>query len=104
MAKDRVRITVRVDNDLDERLKYWADKKGISKNQYILEAIEETIRRENLDYDLPTLEIARLNQLIDVVTLLSSNIENLEDIVIKSRDSLLQLTRGDNYLLEDDDE
>lgn len=104
MAKNEKRITLRVSDDTNERLSYWAEKRGLSRNQYIVEAIEETIRRENLDYDLPTLEIARLNQLIDVITLLSSNVKNLEEITITSFESLLKLTRGDNYLFEDDEE
>ena len=50
---------------------------------------------------LSTMEQARLNQLVDVVALLSSNVKNLESVVVSGFDSLVGLTRGDNYLLDE---
>ena len=109
--KETKRVTVTVDADTYERMCYWADSKGISINQFLNEALERAIAWENKDYPLPTLEQARLNQLIDVVTSLSSNVRSLESITVSGFDSLLGMTRGDNYLLkpedgelEDDDE
>jgi hypothetical protein len=75
----------------------------MSANEYMEEALQQAIAHENRDYDLPTAEIARLNQLVDVVTNLSSNIKSLEDVTVSGFDSLLGLTRGDNYLLEQED-
>ena len=40
---------------------------------------------------------------MDLVTGLSSNIKSLEDVTVSGFDSLLGLTRGDNYLLEQED-
>ncbi len=97
------RVTVTLDDDSFERLKYWAAKREVSINEYLGEAIAAAIRRENNDYDLPELEIQRLNQLIDVITVLSSNVKSLEDVTVSGFDSLLELTRGDNYLLEAED-
>ncbi|MFF3127050.1 hypothetical protein ACFVRD_33165 [Streptomyces sp. NPDC057908] len=95
---------VRLDPDGKQRAEYWADKRGFSSvNAYVAEAVVEKIRRENLDYDLPTLEIARLNELIDQVKALSTNNANLERVVTQGFDSLIGLTRGDNYLLDDED-
>lgn len=53
--------------------------------------------------DLPTLEIARLNQLIDQMKSLSTNVANPEAVTINGFDSLMGLTRGDNYLLDAED-
>ena len=89
--------------DTDARVQYWAGKAGVSANEYIAEAVEEKIRRENGDYDLPTLEIARLGQLIDQMASLSTNVANLEQVTLTGFDSLLGLTRGDNYLLDEED-
>lgn len=97
------RVTVTLDNDKYEQLKYWAARRERSINEYLGDAIELAIRFENGDYDLPKLEVQRLNQLVDVVTTLSSNIQSLEGIVVHGFDSLLGLTRGDNYLLENED-
>lgn len=96
----RHRITVRISEDDYERLKYWAAKKQLTVNEYVQDSIDQAIKRENGDYDLPAAETARLNQLIDVVTELSSNVRSLEDVTTSGFDSLLGLTRGDNYLLE----
>lgn len=105
-AKDkvsRVRRPVRLHPDTDQRAQYWASKHNISENAYIEQAVEEKIRRENGDYDLPTLEIARLAQLIDHVASLSTNVANLERVTVTGFDSLMGLTRGDNYLLDPED-
>jgi hypothetical protein len=102
-APDTKRVTATVTNDTFNRLQYWADRKGISINQYLNEAIDQAIAYENQNYPLPTLEQARLNQLIDQMTILSSNVNSLEKVVVSGLDSLLGLTRGDNYLLEHED-
>jgi hypothetical protein len=102
-AETRVRIAVRLRKDTDQRARYWADKANISVNEYISEAVEEKIRRENGDYDLPTLEQGRLNQLIDQMASLSTNVANLESVTTSGFDALMGLTRGDNYLLDPED-
>lgn len=96
------RVSVTLTEEEFEILKFWADKKGISINDYLRDAIELAYRRENKDYDLAPLEVQRLNQLIDVITVLSSNIQSLESVTTSGFNSLLGLTRGDNYLLEDE--
>lgn len=97
------RLTLRINEDDYQRLQYWAARRGISANDYMIEALYAQIRRENGDYDIPVAEVARLNQLVDLVTGLSSNIKSLENVTISGFDSLLGLTRGDNYLLEQED-
>lgn len=103
MANNISKFTIRLDADLKERMSYWAKKKGMSLSEYASEAIERSIRYENKDYDIPSAEIARLNQLVDLITSLSTNVKNLENVTITGFDSLLGLTRGDNYLLEEDE-
>lgn len=102
-TKDRFRFTASVDSDTYETVNYWAKKKGITVNELLREAIELYIAHQNKDYDLPTLEIQRLNQLIDTISVLSSNVNSLEKVTVSGFDSLISLTRGDNYLLDDDD-
>lgn len=97
------RITVRVDSDTYKQLEYWAARNECSISEYLGDALAEKIANENGDYDLPKLEINRLNQLVDTITVLSSNIKSLEDVTLSGFDSLLGLTRGDNYLIEDED-
>ncbi|MFC4048306.1 hypothetical protein ACFOY4_01310 [Actinomadura syzygii] len=100
----RLRVVVRLHPNVKQRAQYWAEQRGYSSvNEYIADAVDGQIRRENSDYDLPTLEIARLNQLIDELKALSTNSANLERVVTQGFDSLIGLTRGDNYLLDDED-
>jgi hypothetical protein len=102
-AENTRRVTATVTEDTYQRLQYWAEKHNISINQYLNEAVDMKIAYENKDYPLSTLEQERLNQLIDAEAVLSSNIKSLESVVISGFDSLLGLTRGDNYLLEHED-
>ncbi|MCI4659555.1 hypothetical protein [Cryobacterium zhongshanensis] len=102
-APDRIRKPVRLHPDTAQRVKYWADKEGLSENEYMVLAIEEKIARANGDYELPTLEQFRLNQIIDEMKALSTNAANLEAVVTSGFDSLLGLTRGDSYLLDNED-
>lgn len=99
---DRFRKLVRLHPDTAQRVNYWATKLDLSENEYMVLAIEEKIARANGDYDLPTLEQNRLNQQIDETKTLSTNIANLEKVVTSGFDSLLGLTRGDSYLLDEE--
>lgn len=97
------RVTATVTDEVYQVMSYWSKKNGYnSVNEFTRDAIDYFIRYQNKDYDLPTLEIARLNQLIDVITVLSKNVQSLEHITVSGFDSLLGLTRGDNYLLENE--
>lgn len=102
-AEGTHRVTATVTEDLLEQMKYYANKKNISINQFLNDAIEMAIAWENKDYPLPTLEQARLNQLIDQMAAMSANVHSLENVVTSGFDSLLGLTRGDNYLLDSND-
>lgn len=98
--QEPVRITAVVTPDDKERIRYWAARRGVSENEYVRMALDFYIRRENKDYDLPSLEAARMNQMLDAIAALSYNVANLEHITTSGFDSLLRLTRGENYLDE----
>lgn len=102
MPTKKPRISVTVDDKTQERLQYYADKHKMSISEYVGLAITKQIEHETSDFDVPNLAIQRLNQLIEAVGVLSSNIEQLEHTSISGFDSLIGLTRGDNYLLSDD--
>lgn len=104
VKSQRSGVFVRLDDDLKARAQYWTDKHGLdSLGDYVAEAVLEKIARENRDYDLPTLEIARLAQLVDEMKALSTNQGNLEKVIMAGFESLIKLTRGDNYLLDNED-
>lgn len=99
-AKGRKQVKATIDEVLYEKLVFWANKKGMSANQFMANAIDLAIQFESGNYELQTLEQQRLNQLVDVIETLSFNVKGLEDMVKYGFDSLLGLTRGDNYLLD----
>lgn len=97
----RPRAVIRLSSKTKARAEYWAHERGYSSvNEYMAEAIEEKIARENGNYDLPTLEIARLNQLVDEMKALSTNVGSMEMSVLAQLKSLTQLTTGDTYLMD----
>lgn len=100
MIDDRAQIRVRLDADTLERVKYWASRADMSVNEYVERAIELKCRRDSGDYDLPDLTVARIAQLVEAQAKTQSDIANLSDVVTSSMRALLQLTRGDNYLLD----
>lgn len=97
------RVTAVVNEDDYQRIEYWAKRREMSINDYVRYALDLAIKRENKDYDLPSLEAARLNQLVDSMNVLAFNVANLEHIVSSSMSSLLSLSRGENYLEDDTD-
>lgn len=99
------RITATVDTDVYDKIQYIADKKGISVSEFLRDAIELKIRYENEDYyPLAKLEAERINQLVDHISILSSNVRNLENLTIEGFSSLLNLTKGDNYLYDEEED
>ena len=97
------RVTATLTQDEYDKLAYIAEKKGVSMSDALRDAIMLLIRYENEDYyPLAKLEAERINQLVDCITILSSNLKNLENITIEGFSSLLNLTRGDNYLFDED--
>lgn len=102
-GKEQKRLTLRFDKKDAERLEYWAGENQLSLSAFIVLMLDTWVDIKNGNYELPTLEIQRLNQLIEQITVLSKNVSSLESVTISGFDSLLRLTRGDNYLLEDED-
>ena len=103
-APSAVAVKIRLHPDLLQKCRYWADRDGLSVNEFISTAVEQVIGNRNNDYDLPVLEVQRLNQIVDALNTLSTNTRNLEQVVFDGLGSLLALARGDDYLLSVDQE
>lgn len=102
VGESRSRKTLRFyDSDL-AKLEYWADKDGISVNEFIIEAVNHYIAFRNGDYQLQTLEQQRLNQLTDMIAGLAQNVNSLSSIIVSSMGSITKLAQGSNYLLDED--
>lgn len=107
MNTETKRVSYFADPDEYNQLQYFIKsypQKWSSLSEFVRLAVAHYVAFLNGDYELPTLEQQRLNQLIDAITVLSSNVGSLQDITTNGFDSLLQLTRGTNYLLDYDDD
>lgn len=100
---ERRRFPVRLHPDTAQQLEYWSKKREESANEYAAAAIEQRIARENGDYDLPTLEIMRVNQLQDMVTSMLESLNNLERLIVSNFESFRSLATGDSYLMDAED-
>lgn len=102
---DDKRITATLDAKTYDKLAYLAERDGISLSDALRDAVQLLIRYKNEDYyPLAKLEAERINQLVDHIALLSSNIRNLENLTIEGFSSLISITKGDNYLFDEDEE
>lgn len=96
------KMSLRLTEDEYDKLNHYAEKWDMTKTDIILESFEHYIRWINSDYDLPTAEIQRLNQLIDANSKLTTVVMNLEKMVVSSNESLVGFVRGENYLSDID--
>lgn len=104
MLNERKRVTLRIKDDLYENLKYWANKNDMNINDYLIECIQTRIDFENGNYHVPDLMITRLTQLVDGYASLVDNFNQLEDVCNAGFKSIVDLTRGANYLMDDGDD
>lgn len=102
IKKENKRVTATIDAKTYERIQFWSESKGISMNQFLSDAIDLAIDFENRRFPMTTMEMARMDQLIDGFKSLASNVNSLEHVITSGFDSLIGLTRGDNYLLDYD--
>ncbi len=97
----RHRVSVRLSDKDAEMLNYWSDKLDMTKTELLIVGLRHYVGWQNADYDLPTAEVARLNQLVEAVDTLTSNQKNMETTIMNGLDSVVGLVRGENYLADD---
>ena len=96
------RINCRVYPDEHAFVTYWKDEFDMSMTEFLMESARHYVKWRCQDYDLPTAEIQRLNQMIDAVQSLTANQERLTQVVTSGFDSMIGIMRGDNYLVDED--
>ncbi|MGC6586673.1 hypothetical protein ACPV3A_17100 [Paenibacillus sp. Dod16] len=79
---------------------YWAEKFDMTYTELLMRGARHYVAWRNQDFDLPTAEMQRLNQLIDAMNNMASSNERLSNTVINGFDAMMGIMRGDNYLLE----
>ena len=101
IAKNKERVSFALPKELLLAIDQWAKEYGCSRTEFIILALERQVDWSNKNFDIPSAMEKRINQLIDTIIVLSENVKSLEDLTISGFDSLVNLTRGDNYLLEE---
>lgn len=81
MQKKNERLQIRLDQEEVAQLNYWSEKLNLTKTAFLRQAMQFYIRYLHNDYDLPTAEIQRLNQMVDAVTMLAQSQLTLEHTV-----------------------
>lgn len=97
------RVTMTLVADEYERLKFWADKRDMSINEYLHECFSHMIDYENGVYDAPSIMQERMNLVIDALTMNSSKLDSLSTFITSSFQALLAAARGDDYLSQSDE-
>lgn len=100
-----IRPSFRIDESVYVKAQYWADRAGLSVNQYMVNAVEESIARDSgakpREVSMLT---SQMNQVIDHQQELSSSVDNLYSMLSNALRSFVAMTRGDNYLIDDDED
>ena len=94
------RANIRMSEDLYNSVNYWAEKKNMKVADYIRDAIYVQIKRDNKDYDLPSLEAHRLNQIIDAIEAMDANLTCMQEMFRINFASLMEMANGTNYLID----
>lgn len=97
------RLNARMYEDDFDHIVYWSEKFEMDRTEFLVEATRHYVRWRNGDYDLPTAEAQRLNQLVDVVQNLAVTTANLQETTVSGFDAMLGVMRGDNYLIDEED-
>lgn len=98
---DEFRVYPRFTEEDYQRIRYWAEHEGLKPAQFVVEATLHYIDEMNGNYDLPKLEIQRLNQLVDTTSSLTVAIEALVDVCSNGFSTMQQLATGEmDYLSE----
>lgn len=103
-SAEKKRVYVKLDEREYAELMHWANARDVSMQEYLLEAIKYKMAYDAGDVDVPDALVQRVAQLVESEIELRSEFNNLRELIVSSMRSLLALTRGDNYLLDDADE
>lgn len=86
-------VTIRLDQSTTDKCDYWYKKQGFpSRTAFVKAAIDRYVAIANGDYQLPSAEIARLNQLILAQKETATEMANFRRSFDKAMMALLNLS------------
>lgn len=98
---DIVRVEFRVPSDFFVKLDHFAKKEGISRSEFITEACEHYMNQIVTDFNVPVASVQRINQLVEGMTAMERRMFTLENVVDTGLRSIIDLTKGENYLMDE---
>lgn len=102
LASKKKRMELRVDADLYEEFRHFAETQQTSINQAMMDAMKWYMNYVYHDYDLPTAEVERLNQLIVSQEGLSESVRSMQRTMINGFRAILGVMHGSSYLESDE--
>lgn len=109
MAHDSVdkrnieRFQVRAEPEVVAQVDWWAKRKGISRNEYVLQALDEMLDKDVNCRSMTFME-DRMNQLIGVVVANSDKVDHVHNRLNALMKIFISTFRGDNFLLDTEDD
>lgn len=99
MAKkktNKIKLYFDVDQDTADLIDYWKHKNNFaSRKDLLCAALNQYIAIQNQDYDLPTIEVARINQIIEVLHNQTDELHALRKAVNNGFSTVLDLSDED---------
>lgn len=92
------RKEISLPKDVIDKIAYWADNRDMTFSEMVDASTSLYIKFINEDYDLPTLEQRRLNELIESQYRIADELKQLQQTVMNTSAVLLRTTNGSNYL------
>ena len=102
-SAEKRRVYIKLDEHEYAELMHWAHAHDMSMQEYLLESVKYKMAYDAGDVDVPDALVQRVAQLVESQIELRADFAKRE-VVSSGMKSLLALTRGDNYLLDDTDE
>lgn len=101
---DEKRVTVRMTEELYDQLKHFASREDVSVNQFMLDSIKHYINWILTDYDVPTAETQRLNQLIATINDLIQTTNSQNNSLKYFIETFFNTTQSKSLLQQDVDD
>lgn len=100
------RMQLRLSESDAKLIEQWSEKLNVNKTDFMIAAIRHYVSFQQSDYELPSAETKRLNQLIDVSHLQTQAIQQMDQSIQQLMRQLYLLHTGSipDYLDASDDE
>lgn len=95
-----VKLTLRLPENLHQKLSAQASASGVSLNQYVNDAIYRSLKIDERLYDYNIPAIDRLSELLDAFVGVDRRLNVLSDQIEEQRELFTRYMIGSNYLNE----